>query len=63
MLAFQDGDGNTVLHFAAKNGFADIVEYLVKKAKEQDENCPREIVEQINAKGFTPMIEVCLRGY
>ena len=24
LLAFQDGDGNTALHFAAKNGSADI---------------------------------------
>ena len=30
LLAFQDGDGNTALHFAARNGSADIVQYLVE---------------------------------
>ena len=63
LLAFQDGDGNTALHFAAKNGSADIVQYLVEQAREHGEDCPAEAVERCNAKGFTPMTEACLRGY
>ena len=30
LLAFQDGDGDTALHFGARNGSADIVQYLVE---------------------------------
>ena len=35
LLLFQDGDQNTALHFAARNGSAEIVVYLIEKASEQ----------------------------
>ena len=70
MLAFQDGDGNTALHFAARNGSADIVQYLVTAADqlgrqlgEEGKELVSEVVERPNGRGFTPMTEVCLRGY
>ena len=35
LLLFQDPEQNTALHFAARNGSAEIVEYLIEQAQEQ----------------------------
>ena len=63
LLEAADGDGNTALHFAARKGSADIVRYLVEAAGEGGEECLSKVVERLNAEGFAPMTEACLRGY
>ena len=51
------------LHFAARNGSAEIVEYLIDKASEQGQECLETVLECKNMKSRTPIMESCFRGY
>ena len=61
MLTFQDGDMNTALHFGAKNGNLKICSYIVDEATKLGIVAP--LVNCCNRKGFSPLLEVSLRGY
>ena len=61
MLTFQDGDQNTALHFAAKNGNVRMCDIIVDEAIRLD--VIGLLVNCRNAEGFTPLILVALYGY
>ena len=61
MLTFQDGDQNTALHFAAKNGNVEMCNFIIDEAIRLD--VIGLLVNCRNAEGFTPLILVALYGY
>ena len=61
MLTFQDGDMNTALHFGAKNGNLKICSDIIDEATRIGIVAP--LVNCCNRKGFSPLLEVSLRGY
>jgi len=71
MLTFQDCDLNTALHFGARAGNYKICSSIIDAVT--NVNCQIEEMRQIdlvntlvncrNSKGFTPLIEVCFRGF
>ena len=63
LIEFRDREQNTALLLASKKGHADIVKYLVEQAEEISEDFMSDCVEMSNNRGFTPMIEACLKGY
>ena len=61
MLFYNDGDQNTALHFGAKNGNARICRFIVEEAERL--GVAKELVSFENSKGFTPLLEVAIKGY
>ena len=63
LLQFVDGDGNSALHFGCKNGNRQICDYIVQEADEFGKEFLMKILERKNNRGFTPLMELCFKGY
>ena len=69
LIRFPDCEGNTALHFGAKNGNFKICNFIIDEAKEfvkkglGDHNDLITLLNFRNDKGFTPLLSVAFRGY
>ena len=54
---------STALHLAALNGHSDIVEYLIKMIQQDFPDKQKLWINSRNLYDFTPLINVCFRGY
>ena len=69
MIRFPDCEGNTALHFGAKNGNFKICNFIIDEAKAfvrkglGDQKDLLALLNFRNHKGFTPLLSVAFRGY
>ena len=69
LIRFPDCEGNTALHFGAKNGNFKICNFIIDEAKEfvkKGMGDHKDLVRLLNFrndKGFTPLLSVAFRGY